>query len=382
MAWRPFYLGASLLVAALLFAKEAAACSLQFTSPARGSTVHAPTVTVTGTGSGTANPGDSGTVTATLNGVVIFQQTGRITTLINFFGSGAASATLRPGANYFQVSGSAGGCSASDSMVVYHVPKAQDDQTRKNAGDRNTCNGTNPVNSGTGNKFQVEVDYQGGGAFPLRLARYFNSAFSSQGRAGSQWRTSYDRSIRVSGSEAAVERPDGQRWRFTGSGTGAWASVQPDTRATLERLANGGWRLVLEDSATETYDGQGRLTVWADAGGLVQTLAYNAAGQVSEVTHSSGRSLRFTYDSRGRLITLTDPAGEVTTYTYGAFDNLLTVTYPGNAARRYHYESSTHPTALTGITDENGVRFATFGYDAQGRAGQSGQAGGAIHRTY
>jgi len=381
---RLLHFGAGLLAAVLLVAHEAAACSLQFTSPARGSTVHTANVSVTGTGSGTANPGDQGTVTATLNGVVIFQRSGTFTTLLNFFGSGAASVTLRPGANYFQVSGSAGGCSASDSMVVYHASKAQDDQTRKNGGDRNTCNGTNPVNSGTGNKFQVEVDYQGGGAFPLRLARYFNSAFSSQGRAGSQWRTSYDRSIRLGGSEAAVERPDGQRWRFTGSGTGVWAPAQPDTRATLERLANGGWRLVLEDSSTETYDGQGRLTVWSEAGGLTQTLTYDAAGQVSEVTHSSGRSLRFTYDSRGRLAQMTDPAGQVATYTYGAFDNLLTVTYPGNAVRRYHYETSTHPTALTGITDENGVRHATFGFDAQGRASQSGHAGGVgrVQITY
>ncbi len=35
-----------------------AACSINFTSPARGSTVTTPTVSVSGTGSGNANPGD------------------------------------------------------------------------------------------------------------------------------------------------------------------------------------------------------------------------------------------------------------------------------------------------------------------------------------
>ena len=137
----------------------------------RGSTVYTSSVSVAGTGSGTANSGDQGTVTATLNGAVFFQRSGTFTTLISFLGSGAATVSLRQGANYFQVVGSAGNCSASDSMVVYHTTKSQDDANRKNGGDHNTCNGTNPVNGGTGNKFQVETDYRGGGDFPLEFLR-------------------------------------------------------------------------------------------------------------------------------------------------------------------------------------------------------------------
>ncbi|MGH8587325.1 MAG: hypothetical protein ACREWE_14480, partial [Gammaproteobacteria bacterium] len=101
---------------ALLFAVFAAvsamdaaqACSLQFTSPVRGSTVMSATVGVSGTGSGTANPGDLGQVTATVNGRVFFQRSGVFTNLIQFLGSGAASVTLEPGANHFTVQGSAG----------------------------------------------------------------------------------------------------------------------------------------------------------------------------------------------------------------------------------------------------------------------------------
>lgn len=33
------------------------------------------------------------------------------------------------------------------------------------------CNGTNPINGGTGDKFQVENDYVGTGTFPLKLIR-------------------------------------------------------------------------------------------------------------------------------------------------------------------------------------------------------------------
>jgi len=159
----------ALLVLNLLAIGAADACSLSFTAPARGSTVVTAQVGVAGTGSGTANQGDVGQVTATLNGVPFFQQSGTFTTLINFLGSGAASVTLQPGPNVFEVHGSVNGCSASDSMVVYYAPPPPPAQ--KNAGQPEACNGTNPVNGATGNKFQAESDYTGTGRLPLEFRR-------------------------------------------------------------------------------------------------------------------------------------------------------------------------------------------------------------------
>ncbi|HHM8575905.1 TPA: RHS repeat domain-containing protein, partial [Pseudomonas aeruginosa] len=48
-----------------------------------------------------------------------------------------------------------------------------------------------------------------------------------------------------------------------------------------------------------------------------------------------------------------------------------------NSERNYHYENSQNPRLLTGITDENGARFATWTYDNQGRAISSEHANGA-----
>jgi hypothetical protein len=129
--------------AALLQASPSHACSLQFTSPLRGSTVLTATVGVSGTGSGTANSGDVGWVTATVNGTVFFSQGGVFTTLIKFLGSGAASAPLRPGVNVLQVSGAAGSCSASDQMVVYYTPPPP--LAQKAAGAPLVCNGRVPI---------------------------------------------------------------------------------------------------------------------------------------------------------------------------------------------------------------------------------------------
>jgi YD repeat-containing protein len=48
---------------------------------------------------------------------------------------------------------------------------------------------------------------------------------------------------------------------------------------------------------------------------------------------------------------------------------LVTVTRPDGKLRRFHYEDETlnNAYALTGITDERGVRYSTFRYDAEGR---------------
>ena len=66
-----------------------------------------------------------------------------------------------------------------------------------------------------------------------------------------------------------------------------------------------------------------------------------------------------------------------TAYGYDDIGRLTTVTYPDNTVRTYHYENPAFLHGLTGITDENGVRFATWSYDAIGRAITSQHAGGA-----
>ncbi|MBS1214358.1 MAG: repeat-associated core domain protein [Proteobacteria bacterium] len=194
------------------------ACSLTFTSPERGSTVTSAAVGVSGTGSGTANPNDVGQVTATINGVVFFQQTGVFTGLVSFLGSGAASVTLQPGENVLAVQGSVGSCSASDSMTIHYVPPPQ--QAQKAAGDPTDCNGTNPVHGGSGNKYQQETDYVGGGPLPLQFTRHYNARFGERRMLGSRWRHSYDRQLAfAAGGHAYLIRPDGRAFHFALSGT-------------------------------------------------------------------------------------------------------------------------------------------------------------------
>ncbi len=73
---------------------------------------------------------------------------------------------------------------------------------------------------------------------------------------------------------------------------------------------------------------------------------------------------------------MTDPAGAPTLYGFGqsSGNRLDTVTYADGGIRQYHYDEAanvaagtTYTQLLTGITDELGLRYATFKYNAQCR---------------
>ena len=62
------------------------------------------------------------------------------------------------------------------------------------------------------------------------------------------------------------------------------------------------------------------------------------------------------------------PDGGIYAYAYDANNNLISVTHPDGGVRQYVYGNASFPNALTGIIDENGKRYASWTYDAQGRA--------------
>jgi len=263
----------------------------------------------------------------------------------------------------------------------------------------NNINFGNPINAGTGNKWQHETDLPGG-AFGLTFDRYYNaSTMSSSSTLGSGWVHVYSQSstIQPSGVWVTIRRNDGKEYNFQQS-AGVWVT-NADVTDRLEELKNSsnvrtGWRYTTADNAVETYNVSGKLVSIADSSGLAQTLAYSdastptaiapTANQLIRVTDSFGHQLNFTYDSNIRISTLTGPAGGLYRYTYDANNNLVSVTYPDGTSKTYHYENTGFPHALTGITDENGNRFATYTYDAQGRATSTEHAGGAerVSLTY
>jgi YD repeat-containing protein len=286
------------------------------------------------------------------------------------------------------------------------LPDTPSAETVANTGE-SSCpvNGTNPINGATGNKYQRETDYTSSINNGVRFERYYNSleAELKPGMAGDHWRSTYDRvvvmTVDANTSETVVVnyRPDGQGVFFVDN-AGTWLPTIDLTLQLIE-LKDGqgvriGWELTDSNDIVEAYDAEGKLISITNRHGQTQLLSYDlTAAQGSDddsttldnVTGPFGRTLDFSYDVNGRLAILTDLAGESYSYAYDANDNLKTVTYPDetpldsndNPTRVYHYEDANFIHALTGITDETGNRFASWGYDGQGRGIFSEHAGGA-----
>lgn len=239
-------------------------------------------------------------------------------------------------------------------------------------------NGSNPINHATGNKYQAEPDYVGAGAFPLKLIRHYNSKKEITSSLGQKWMHSYQRHLDIdltlSTPTIRAFRADGNVVDFYDTGVNNWVGP-PGVFVGLSN-SNGNWQLRFPDNVVESYDAAGRLTTITDTSGLTQTLSYVNA-RLDRVEDDFGRALVFGYSATsGLLESVTDPAQSQIIYGYDG-DKLQSVTYQDNKQRIYHYENSNFPYALTGITDENNKRYATWRYDASGRAFQSEHAGGA-----
>ncbi|HEY2344968.1 MAG TPA: phospholipase A2 [Xanthomonadaceae bacterium] len=268
----------------------------------------------------------------------------------------------------------------------------------------------NPVDVGTGDKQQVDIDYAGAGAFPLRFERTYDSSrtwLNQPVPVGVAWMHSYLASIYFmpatgasTTTQAVAYRPDGSILRFNLVG-GVWTpdnDVAVRLSATIDGNGIPTATLTNTDDSVEKYDGIGRLTSITNRDGLTQTLSYvtpggNYANDVQKVTDPQGHTLAFGYNTSGQLTSLTDGNGAIIQYTYDTAGNLATVVYPDvggtTKTRTYSYNEAgqvavSWPNALTGITDENSQRYASWGYDSQGRAVLSVHGpytGGTIDKT-
>jgi len=348
------------------------ACTLRFTSPASGSTVNTPSITVFGQGGADASQGDTGTVTATLNGAAFFNYSGSFTAAVSFLQSRGVGVTLRPGLNFLAVSGSAGGCSASDSMTVMYSPNVDLSKNNGKPEDNLSCDAPdpakgNPVNIAIGNKYQEELDFIGGGPFPLNFTRIYNSV-------DGYWRHSYSAKLKLTGSLITLVRSDGKESRFTVAG--AVITSEPTELGRLSQSGTG-WRYLSPSQEIFEFDSLGRLVGKTNPVGQSHVLTYNTASVT--VADGAGNSFEFTQDNRGQPLSLSATDISIV-YGYDNSSRLVSVTKNQlgvSQVRGFHYENSSYPRFLTGITDERGVRYATWTYDTQGRAITSEHAGGA-----
>ena len=248
------------------------------------------------------------------------------------------------------------------------------------------CGCGDPIGVGNGNLYEKVTDYHTAGANSLSFDRYYNSLGDTGSLAttlGIKWRSTYDRYLRfVSSSAVTAERADGQEVNFNLTGS-TWT---PDSDVDLTLVQSGStWALTDKDDTVETYSAinatEAILQSIKYRNGYTQTLAYNSSNAVTAVTDSYNRSLDFTYQS-GLLQTVSTPDGLTLTFGFtpeGTGNLLTSVSYSTSptTSQTYLYEDTSLPTALTGIVDEDGNRFATWTYDSFGRALTSQLGNGA-----
>ncbi|WAB94752.1 MULTISPECIES: DUF6531 domain-containing protein [Pseudomonas] len=355
----------TLLAVAVMAPFTAQACSLSFTSPGDGATVRSPGITVYGQGGANAQEGDQGTVTATLNGVPFFNYSGSFTAAVSFLESRGVPVRLRPGQNFLFVSGSAGSCSASDTMTVTYDPEVTQ---AKNKGEPppETCIG-NPINLAVGNKYQREVDYLDKSSPLMEFARAYNSF-------DGYWRHNFSTRLVVGKTSIRLVHADGREVEFALAGN---VATPPANELGSLKHEAGQWLFASADQEQGAFDGQGRLLSWRDASGRGVALDYSAA-EIT-VTDDHGKSFRFTQDEKYQPLSFV-AADSTVDYAYDSTRRLVSVKRSGQGStgeRRYLHENKLYPRFLTGIVDENGVRYATWTYDGQGRAISSEHANGA-----
>jgi len=268
---------------------------------------------------------------------------------------------------------------------AYCVVPPKDKKNRGHCKGESCCLG-NPIHAGVGNKYQIETDFN---MNPLAFSRAYNSfdfqlngapVYSVMGR---HWNHNYERYVIVDAvdpNKVYVTRPDGKGYEFASSG-GLWVP-DSDIHDQLVQLTDAqsvptGWRYTTQDNTAENYDLSGKLVSIKDVLGNTRTLTYDGSNRLERVDSNSGESLQFAYDASNRLSTITDHAGRQWGYRYDANDNLKFVDNPDGTTKQYHYEDTAFPHALTGITDERGIRYSTFRYDYEGRAILSVHAGNA-----
>ena len=247
-------------------------------------------------------------------------------------------------------------------------------------------NAGNPIDVGTGNKFQIERDYRDALPDGLQFVRSYNSFQGNKDVGmGHGWRHNWLRRIREDKSGLVTAfRPDGAHFIFQKESTYV---APPGVVDRLEKTAQG-WRYLTGRGEVETYDATGDLQELRLPSGRTHTLQYGNDKQLVAVTDDRGRRLHFSYSGK-HVSGVTLPSNEVLSFTYDDASHLIGIYrrpvgllaaithWRSKPTTRYHYDDARFPNALTGLDDATGARYASWAYDAIGRAIMSQHGDGA-----
>ncbi|KPW53929.1 YD repeat protein [Pseudomonas syringae pv. philadelphi] len=232
----------------------------------------------------------------------------------------------------------------------------------------------NPINFMYGNKIQNETDFE---SKTMKISRFYNSS-------DGLWRHNFSTYLYFSDRSAVMVRADGKENLFSPGAEGYISA----TDVGILKKENGSWRYDGLGHQVLFFSASGDLIQVNDSQGVVYKLSYSQRGAGREILLSNdyGESVLLVESSKRQLNSVKAPKQNII-FVYDDNQNLSErqLSVGGIVSiRKYYYEDPYSPNSLTGITDERGVRFATWAYDRAGRAISSQHAGntGAIKIAY
>jgi RHS repeat-associated protein len=243
--------------------------------------------------------------------------------------------------------------------------------------------GGDPVDLGTGLFVYEKADLVEPGPMPILLERTYRQGDSNSYSFGIGATMPYDLRLWSVNNyqDADLVLPDGGRIHYvrTSPGTGFTdavyeAQTTPSAFYKSHIAWNGnGWNLTTKDGTVYVFGDLAPLQSIRDRFGNTVTLTRTSgqSGNITQITSSNGRWIKFTYDGSNRVTQATDSAGRSVGYTYYASGELNTVTDAKGGVTTYTYDAS-HD--MKTIKDPRLITYLTVDYDANGRVQKQTQA--------
>ncbi|MGY2224929.1 hypothetical protein ACW9IK_19770 [Pseudomonas gingeri] len=263
-----------------------------------------------------------------------------------------------------------------------------DDENQGDPDDKDSCAPSglsgNPINNKTGNKFYSETIYSD--QTQLDASIYYNSDSTF-------WSMKYGMRVKYADSSASVILPDGKIYTFKNNNntysssspkSGSLVYNQPFWKYTTAKgdvyeFKNAS-AIAQEAGIQGAVDPIALLSSIKEVGKDKLTVTVNLATGYLHITDSNQNSIDVMLIGVALTPYQLIMPGQTITFDYDNNSNITAmnkVWNGGSSKKIFLYEDANNPRALTGVTDESGIRIATWSYDQQGRAISSSHAAGA-----
>ncbi|WP_221480411.1 RHS repeat-associated core domain-containing protein [Acidovorax soli] len=257
----------------------------------------------------------------------------------------------------------------------------------------NGCHG-NPILAPAREKVETAIDLAGSGPMPLEFKRVYRSLRARDERfwnngdyinhnksyLGSGWVHNHDIQLSYTTAEGdpasgerfeqvRIQTEDGSFHYFDRINSGAYLA-----RQKLQQLTAQEDGYVFDDRQNERtyyFSKKGVLLRQVFRNGWYLEYFYELdllrnKERLIMVANSFGQKIHLSYFS-SNLVSVTGSDGRKVEFEYGE-NGLTTVRQADASTRRYIYGDGGAPRLLSGVMDENGVRYSSFSYDGDGWA--------------